>query len=63
MLESPMVNTDTCLTVIQFAEKAGVTRQAVNKMIKQGRVKAELFGKTYLIDKQQLEQYLADRNR
>ena len=58
-----MVNTNNCLTVIQFSKKAGVSRQAVNKMINQGRVKAELFGKTYLIDKRQLEQYLANRNR
>ena len=58
-----MVNTNSCITVIQFADKAGVTRQAVNKMISQGRIKAELFGKTYLIDKKQLDQYLVNRDR
>jgi len=58
-----MVNTDNCVTVIQFADKAGITRQAVNKMIKQGRIKADLFGKTYLIEKQQLEQYLTSKKK
>jgi excisionase family DNA binding protein len=54
-----MVDTSKCITVLEFANKAGISRQAVNKMIKQGRIKAELFGKTYLIDKQELVKYLA----
>jgi excisionase family DNA binding protein len=48
---------------MEFAKKAGVTRQAVNKMIKQKRIQAMLFGKTYLIDRQELSKYLATRKK
>jgi len=58
-----MVDTSKCITVTEFAKKAGITRQAVNKMVKTGRIKAELFARTYLIDKKHLDQYLADRKK
>jgi excisionase family DNA binding protein len=58
-----MVNTDKCVTVIEFANAAGITRQAVNKMIKQGRIGAHLFGKTFLIERHHLEHYLAHKKR
>lgn len=58
-----MVDTSKCITVIEFARKVGITRQAVNKMIKQKRITAMLFGKTYLIDKHQLDQYLANKKK
>jgi len=58
-----MVNTDHAYTVIEFAKKARVSRQAVNKAIKQKRIEATLVGKTYLIDKSQLTRFLASREK
>lgn len=63
MLSSLMVNTDHAYTVIEFSEKAKVSRQAVNKAIKQKRIEATLVGKTYLIDKSQLPRFLARRKK
>jgi len=55
-----MVDTRDCLTVTQVAERLHITRQAVLKAIKTGRIKAEAFdaGKRasfYLIPKKELK--------
>lgn len=47
------------LTVIEFAQEANITRHAVNKMIKEERLRAILKGKTYLIHKSELSKYLS----
>ena len=61
MIQSLMVNTNDCITASEFAEKAGISRQAVNKMVKTGRIEATLIARTYLIDKKELAHYLAER--
>lgn len=49
------------LTVIEFAHEANITRHAVNKMIKEERLRAVLKGKTYLIHKSELSKYLSKK--
>lgn len=49
------------ITVKQFADAASVTRQAVNKMIKEKKLKPIMFGKTYLIEKDELQNYLKSK--
>lgn len=53
-----MAETNQSLTVAQFAERAGVTRQAVLLAVKQGRIKAEKFGSYYVIEVSELPRYL-----
>ena len=63
MVQSLMVNTNDCITATAFAKKAGISRQAVNKMIRQGKIKAEMIARTYLIEKKDLVQYLAKKTK
>ncbi len=47
------------LSVSQFADAAGVTPQAVRKMISEGRLKAAKVGEQHVIAKAELNEYLA----
>lgn len=44
------------LTTSEVAEILGVTRWRINKMIQNKRLKAELFGKFYLVKESDLEE-------
>ena len=41
------------ITITQLAEKLGVTRQAVHKAIKEGRIRSEKIGNQYSAQNQQ----------
>ena len=43
------IKTDTLLTVTEAAEKLGIHPESVRRLIRQGRIKAEKHGNSYLI--------------
>ena len=49
------------MSVIEFADEAGVSRQAVIKMIATGRIQAEKVGERYIIAPEELAKYLRER--
>jgi len=49
------------MSVPEFAKEAGVTRQAVIKMIATGRVQADKVGERYIIAPEELAKYLLER--
>lgn len=46
------------LSVSLFADEAQITPQAVRKMIVEGRLSAKKVGEQYIIDREELKQYL-----
>lgn len=52
----------TVHTTTSAADTVGVTRQAILKAIKQGRLKAEQVGSTWIIHDDDLGDYIAARN-
>ncbi len=55
-------NQDTdSFSVTQFAEKAGITPQAVRKMISERRLNAKKLGEQYMISFEELNRYLQKR--
>ncbi|MCB9800471.1 MAG: excisionase family DNA-binding protein [Candidatus Omnitrophica bacterium] len=54
-----MTDTKHCLSVRQFAKNAGVTKEAIFKAIREGRIKAEKVDTALLIPKSELRKYLA----
>lgn len=46
------------LSVAQFASKAGITPQAVRKMISERRLKAKKIGEQYVVPHSELNRYL-----
>ena len=58
------VTTEQCkslLSVSEFATEAGVTPQAVRKMIAEDRLSAERIGEQYVISREELSRYLSSR--
>lgn len=51
------------LTVPEAAEIVGVSRAYIARLAKEGRIRALLKGKVYLITESALESYMRDRNR
>jgi len=49
------------LSVTQFSEEADITQQAVRKMIAEGRLRAQKIGEQYVISRDELNRYLAER--
>lgn len=45
------------LTTAVAAERLGLSQKTIQALIKQNRLKATLFGKTYLIDEADLKRY------
>lgn len=50
--------TDKYLTVTQCADEAGVTSQAIRKMIKLRQLDAILLGKQYIVKQDDFKRYL-----
>ncbi len=46
------------ISVSEFAHEAGVTPQAVRKMIAEGRLHAKMLGNQYVIERDELYRYL-----
>ncbi len=46
------------LSVTEFADEAGISTQAVRKMIAEGRLEAYKIGEQYAIQRDKLNQYL-----
>lgn len=61
VVSSSMTDTKDCLSVRQFADEAGVTKAAVFKAIKEGRIKAEQVDTVKLIPKTELLKYVASK--
>lgn len=53
--------TKELLSVTEFASEADVSAQAVRKMIAEDRLHAEKVGEQYVITRNELNRYLADR--
>jgi len=51
------------LSVTQFADDAGISGQRVRKMIADGRINAHKVGEQHVISRDELNQYLVDRER
>jgi len=51
------------LTPRETAERLGITRQAVHKMIREGRIHFEKIGRQYFIPKQEAERVAAKNSR
>lgn len=49
------------LSVTQFSDEAGVSPQAVRKMISEDRIHAQKLGEQYVISREELNRYLADK--
>lgn len=49
------------LSVTQFADEANISAQAVRKMIAEGRLEAHKIGEQYVIYRENLNEYLANR--
>jgi len=49
------------MSVTEFAREARVTRQAVIKMITEGRLEAKKIGEQYIIQQEELVRYLQTR--
>jgi excisionase family DNA binding protein len=49
------------LSVTQFADEANITAQAVRKMIAEDRLEAHKIGEQYVIYRDKLNEYLANR--
>jgi len=50
----PMIETEDFLCITKFAREAGITRQAVNKAIKEGRLKYITISGIKFMDKKDL---------
>ncbi len=46
------------MSVTEFADRAGISRQAVVKMISGGRLQASMVGEQYIIPQEALVRYL-----
>ncbi len=46
------------ISVKEFADAADITPQAVRKMISENRLKADMLGSQYVINKEELARYL-----
>lgn len=46
------------LTINEISKKLGITRQAISRAIKSGRIKAVRIGKQYRISKEWFDEYL-----
>jgi len=49
------------MTTLQAAERLGVSRQEVQRLITAGRLKAEKIGRDWIVDKRSIAAY--ERNR
>ncbi|MFA5411115.1 MAG: helix-turn-helix domain-containing protein [Candidatus Omnitrophota bacterium] len=57
-IENKGENWTNALSVTQFAEEAGITPQAVRKMISERRLSAKKLGEQYAILREELDRYL-----
>lgn len=53
-----MVDTKHCYSIRQFAEKAGVSKEAVRLAIEQKKIKADQVDTIWLIPKSEVSSYL-----
>ena len=51
------------LSATQLADKLGISRQGVHKMIKEGKIRYERIGKQYFIPKDEAERLAARSSR
>ncbi|MDO8662910.1 MAG: helix-turn-helix domain-containing protein [Candidatus Omnitrophota bacterium] len=60
-LEIKLGDMPSFLSVTQFAKEAGITQQAVRKMISERRLSAKMLGEQYTISREELVRYLQIR--
>lgn len=56
-----MTDTKDCWSVRQFAKEAGVSKEAIFKAIREGRIKAEKVDTVLLVPKSELSKYMAKK--
>lgn len=51
------------ITIKQFADRVGLKRQWIHTLILRGSIKAERYGKIWLIEDSEVEKFLKERGK